>query len=201
VTSISPPGNGGTVAITDPPVVDGGSVQSSPVEAFPSHGFDLPNIAFDAQTTLACSQYNTDTGGLLTATDGRHAAAIALLGNYMAASFVTTADGHGGTLVTSRVYDMVFRRANATARPLHHGRAWEGRKCGRSAWHLRLGDDRLAQALQELRAPSVARNLAGGTGGNAVSVTVSPPMQRRFSRSENSVGAVPPPVAGLRAGV
>jgi hypothetical protein len=28
-------GNGGTVAITDPAVVDGGSVQSSPVEAFP----------------------------------------------------------------------------------------------------------------------------------------------------------------------
>jgi hypothetical protein len=33
-------------------------------------------------------------------TDGRHAAAIALLGNYMAGSFVTAADGHGGTLVT-----------------------------------------------------------------------------------------------------
>jgi hypothetical protein len=32
--------------------------------------------------------------------DGRHAASIALLGNYMAGSFVTTADGHGGTLVT-----------------------------------------------------------------------------------------------------
>ena len=33
-------------------------------------------------------------------TDGRHAASIALLGNYMAGSFVTTADGHGGTLIT-----------------------------------------------------------------------------------------------------
>ena len=32
--------------------------------------------------------------------DGRHAAAIALLGNYMAGSFAATADGHGGTLVT-----------------------------------------------------------------------------------------------------
>jgi hypothetical protein len=32
--------------------------------------------------------------------DGRHAAAIVLLGNYMAGSFFTTADGHGGTLVT-----------------------------------------------------------------------------------------------------
>jgi hypothetical protein len=39
-------------------------------------------------------------GGTLTVTDGRHAAAIALLGNYMAGSFVTTADGQGGTLFT-----------------------------------------------------------------------------------------------------
>jgi len=34
-------------------------------------------------------------------TDGRYAAAVALLGNYMARSFVTTADGHGGTLIAS----------------------------------------------------------------------------------------------------
>ena len=33
-------------------------------------------------------------------TDGRHAAAIALLGNYIAGSFVAVADGHGGTLIT-----------------------------------------------------------------------------------------------------
>jgi hypothetical protein len=32
--------------------------------------------------------------------DGRHAAAIALLGNYMAGSFVAVTDGHGGTLIT-----------------------------------------------------------------------------------------------------
>ena len=32
--------------------------------------------------------------------DGRHAASIALLGNYMAGSFVTAADGHGGTWLT-----------------------------------------------------------------------------------------------------
>jgi hypothetical protein len=29
-----------------------------------------------------------------------HIAKIALIGNYIAASFVTAADGHGGTLVT-----------------------------------------------------------------------------------------------------
>jgi trimeric autotransporter adhesin len=39
-------------------------------------------------------------GGTLTVSDGRHTAAFALLGNYMAASFVAAADGHGGTLVT-----------------------------------------------------------------------------------------------------
>ena len=59
---------------------------------------DLPNIAFGAPTTLAHSQNSADTGGTLTVTDGRHAAAIALLGNYMAGSFVAAADGHGGTL-------------------------------------------------------------------------------------------------------
>ena len=37
--------------------------------------------------------------GTLTMSDGRHAAAIALLGNCMAGSFVAMADGHGGTLV------------------------------------------------------------------------------------------------------
>jgi hypothetical protein len=55
---------------------------------------------FGAQTTLAYSKNAADTGGTLTATDGRHAAAIALLGNYMAGSFITTADGQGGTLLT-----------------------------------------------------------------------------------------------------
>ena len=61
-------------------------------------GIDVPNIAFGAQTTLAHSQNSADTGGTLTVTDGRHAAAIALLGNYTAGSFVAAADGHGATL-------------------------------------------------------------------------------------------------------
>ncbi len=53
-----------------------------------------------AQTTLACAANATGTGGTLTLNDGRHSAAIALLGNYMAGTFVATADGHGGTLIT-----------------------------------------------------------------------------------------------------
>jgi len=39
-------------------------------------------------------------GGILSIKDGTHIAKPALLGNYMATSFVTAADGHGGTLVT-----------------------------------------------------------------------------------------------------
>ncbi len=60
----------------------------------------LPNIVFGAQTTLAYATNSGGTGGLLTVTDGRHAAGIASLGNYMAASFVITGDGHGGTPIT-----------------------------------------------------------------------------------------------------
>jgi hypothetical protein len=63
-------------------------------------GIDLPGIGFGATTTLAFSENNSRTGGTLTVTDGAHAAAIALLGNYMASTLVTGADGHGGTLVT-----------------------------------------------------------------------------------------------------
>jgi hypothetical protein len=94
-------GISGSVKITDPAVVNGGSVVSGPPPPFPQGDIDLPNIAFGAHTTLAYSQNSAGTGGTLTVSDGRHAAAIALLGNYMAGSFVTAADGHGGTLVTA----------------------------------------------------------------------------------------------------
>jgi hypothetical protein len=93
-------GAGGTVAITDPAVPNGGSVQSSTASTFPRPGIDLPDIAFGAHTTLAYLENATGTGGTLTVSDGRHTAAIALLGNYMAGSFVAVADGHGGTLIT-----------------------------------------------------------------------------------------------------
>jgi enterochelin esterase-like enzyme len=41
----------------------------------------------------------TASGGTLTVTDGSHTANIALLGDYMASTFVTSSDGHGGTNV------------------------------------------------------------------------------------------------------
>ena len=49
-------GISGTVKITDPGVVNGGSVEVGNGQAFPQHGIDLPNIAFGAQTTLAYSE-------------------------------------------------------------------------------------------------------------------------------------------------
>jgi hypothetical protein len=93
-------GSGGTVEITDPAVVGGGSVTQSSPEAFPHSGLDLPNVAFGARTTLAYSENAADTAGTLTVANGASVATIALLGNYIAASFATAADGHGGTLVT-----------------------------------------------------------------------------------------------------
>src|SRR5262249_19475406 len=41
----------------------------------------------------------TASGEILTVTDGSHTANIALLGNYIASTFVTSSDGHGGTNV------------------------------------------------------------------------------------------------------
>jgi hypothetical protein len=70
------------------------------MQALPQHGIDLPDIAFSAQTTLAYAKHVAGAGGTLTVSDGRHTAAIALLGSYIAGSFVIAADGHGGTLVT-----------------------------------------------------------------------------------------------------
>jgi len=93
-------GAGGKVEIRDPIVPNGGSVATGLAHTFPRAGIDLPNIGFGAQTTLAYAENAAGTGGTLTVSDGRHAASIALLGNYIAGSFVATADGRAGTLVT-----------------------------------------------------------------------------------------------------
>ena len=42
------------------------------------------------------------SGGTLNVTDGTHTANIALLGNYLASTFVASSDGHGGTSVTNQ---------------------------------------------------------------------------------------------------
>ena len=78
-------------------MVNGGSVDTGSTTILGGHhGVDVSQIAFGAQTTLAYAE----AGGTLAQGDDRHAAAITVLGNYMAASFVATADGHGGALLT-----------------------------------------------------------------------------------------------------
>jgi hypothetical protein len=58
---------------------------------------DFTDIDF---TKVQQPGYSGDSsGGILTVTDGTHTAAIALLGNYLASTFVPSSDGHGGTNV------------------------------------------------------------------------------------------------------
>jgi hypothetical protein len=80
-------GTDGTVAITDPAVPNGGSVEPA-----------VSDITLGAHTTLAYSENSKAPS--FGATEGRYAAAAVLLGNYMAGSFVTAADGHGGARIT-----------------------------------------------------------------------------------------------------
>ena len=80
-------GADGTVAITDPAVPNGGSVEPA-----------VSDITLGAHTTLAYSE--SSKAPSLGAAGGRYAATLALLGNYMAGSFVAAGDDHGGTLVT-----------------------------------------------------------------------------------------------------
>ena len=58
---------------------------------------DLRDITAGASATV---NYSGDaSGGTLKLTDGTHVANIALLGNYLASTFVASSDGHGGTTV------------------------------------------------------------------------------------------------------
>lgn len=62
---------------------------------------DLSDIAFDEDTTTAAYVANDDgTGGRLVVSDGTHTVSLALLGQYTAADFAISSDGHGGTVIT-----------------------------------------------------------------------------------------------------
>jgi hypothetical protein len=58
---------------------------------------DLRDI--NPATVQAPTYSGSSSGGTLTLTDGAHTAKIALLGNYLASTFVTSSDSHGGTAV------------------------------------------------------------------------------------------------------
>jgi Ca2+-binding RTX toxin-like protein len=60
---------------------------------------DLADLAFGSNTTLGYAANSNNTGGTLTVSDGTHTANIELLGQYIAASFVMSANGLGGTLI------------------------------------------------------------------------------------------------------
>jgi hypothetical protein len=93
---LSPDKTGGT-SVVDPPLSGllawdpNGGAQGS---------IDLSNISFGTNTTLGYSANSDNTGGTLTVSDGLHATSLALLGQFMASSFVMASDGHGGTLIT-----------------------------------------------------------------------------------------------------
>jgi len=61
---------------------------------------DLADIGFGASSTLGYSGNADNSGGTLSVGDGTHMANIALLGSYMASSFVAASNGHGGTLIS-----------------------------------------------------------------------------------------------------
>src|SRR5207302_1219809 len=64
---------------------------------------DFADINFASARTP--SYAGDSSGGTLTVTDGTHSAHIALLGNYLASSFVASSDGHGGTNVIDPLLD------------------------------------------------------------------------------------------------
>jgi hypothetical protein len=60
---------------------------------------DLTDIPYVASKTPGYTPNSGNTGGTLSVTDGTHTTNIALLGNYLASSFVSSSDSHGGTLI------------------------------------------------------------------------------------------------------
>lgn len=88
-------GSSGTLLLEQP------STFTGTVSGFGAQNIiDLQGIAFNSNTTLAYSQNVAETGGTLTVANGGNSANIALLGNYLAASFVAAADGPSGTQIT-----------------------------------------------------------------------------------------------------
>jgi hypothetical protein len=61
---------------------------------------DLADIVFGGSDTLAYAANAGGTGGVLSVSDGTHAANLALIGQYAAAEFATAPDPGGGTVVT-----------------------------------------------------------------------------------------------------
>jgi hypothetical protein len=61
---------------------------------------DLGDLAFSANTSLGFTANGANSGGSLMVSNGGTTANITLLGNYIASTFVTSSDGHGGTMIS-----------------------------------------------------------------------------------------------------
>ncbi|MBR1201324.1 MULTISPECIES: C2 family cysteine protease [unclassified Bradyrhizobium] len=83
----------GTLKLDDPADFSGTVAGMTGADAI-----DFANISFAAGQTVGFA--GNTAGGSLSVSDGVHAASIALLGNYMASTFVAASDGHGGTAIT-----------------------------------------------------------------------------------------------------
>jgi len=65
---------------------------------------DLADLAYQGNTALAYTPPAPAGAGTLSVAEGTSTINLALLGNYMANSFVAESDGHGGTLITEASY-------------------------------------------------------------------------------------------------
>jgi hypothetical protein len=76
---------------------------------------DLRDIGFGATTTVGFAENGRGTGGTLSVSDGTHTANIALLGHYMASTFVASSDGHGG----ASIVDPPVNQTSVLSTPQH----------------------------------------------------------------------------------
>jgi hypothetical protein len=70
---------------------------ASEVNGVAFHGIDLPGLTLGGTSTLAHFSTEANVAGSSTANDDPHGQTLALLGQYMASSFVLPSDGHSGT--------------------------------------------------------------------------------------------------------
>jgi hypothetical protein len=73
---------------------------ASEVNGVAFHGIDLSGLSLGGPSALAHFTAEANGAGSSIAKDDPHGHTLALLGQYMASSFVLPSDGHGGTPVT-----------------------------------------------------------------------------------------------------
>jgi autotransporter passenger strand-loop-strand repeat protein len=91
--------NGGILEL-DASQVFSGTVAGFASPAGVNEAIDLGDIAFTSATTVNFTEAANKTSGTLSVTNGSETTNLTLLGQYTAANFTLSSDGHGGTLVT-----------------------------------------------------------------------------------------------------